>query len=128
MIMRFRGGGVGHTSTRAATNIFKADRDIRDIMESHHREEEQGAPVTDLSNVEEQEDDENIVAEGSEDGIDGEGGLSESELADYGYEAEGESEEEEEEEEDEDEEDDGEGGEEDDTTIDELDALGYADY
>jgi hypothetical protein len=114
MIMRFRGGGVGHTSTRTATNIFKADRDIRDIMESHHREED---------------DDENIVAEGSEDGIGEEGGLSESELADYGYEAEGESEEEEEdEEEEEEEEEDGEGGEEDDTTIDELDALGYADY
>ena len=29
--MRFRGGGVGHTSTRAATNVFKADRDVLDM-------------------------------------------------------------------------------------------------
>jgi hypothetical protein len=77
-----------------ATNIFKAIRD----MESHHRVEEQGAPpVIDLYNVEEQEDNENngtyIVAEDSEAAseIDKEGGLSESELADYGYEQERES-------------------------------------
>ena len=31
MIMRFRGGGVGHTSTRAAMNAFKADRDVLDM-------------------------------------------------------------------------------------------------
>ena len=29
--MRFRGGGVGHTSTRAATKVFKADRDVLDM-------------------------------------------------------------------------------------------------
>lgn len=27
---RFRGGGVGHASTRAATDFFKQDRDSRD--------------------------------------------------------------------------------------------------
>jgi hypothetical protein len=31
MAMRFRGGGVGHTSTRAATNTFLSDRDIIDL-------------------------------------------------------------------------------------------------
>ena len=29
--MRFRGGGVGHKSTREATNLFKMDRDRLDI-------------------------------------------------------------------------------------------------
>jgi hypothetical protein len=29
--MRFRGGGVGHKSTREATNLFKMDRDQLDI-------------------------------------------------------------------------------------------------
>lgn len=28
--MRFRGGGVGHASTREATDFFKQDRDSRD--------------------------------------------------------------------------------------------------
>jgi len=28
--MRFRGGGVGHASTREATDFFKKDRDSRD--------------------------------------------------------------------------------------------------
>ena len=30
MIMRFRGGGVGHKSTRSATDFFKNDRDSLD--------------------------------------------------------------------------------------------------
>jgi hypothetical protein len=29
--MRFRGGGVGHKSTREATNFFKKDRDCLDV-------------------------------------------------------------------------------------------------
>jgi len=29
--MRFRGGGVGHKSTREATNLFKMDRDRLDV-------------------------------------------------------------------------------------------------
>jgi hypothetical protein len=118
MIMRFRGGGVGHTSTRAATNVFKGDRAVLD--------HDQGAPiVNEPYNVEEQDDEEDngdIISEDSEAEID-EGELSESEMADYGYELEDDSGEEDEEEEAE-----GEGGEEDDTTIDELDILGYADY
>lgn len=31
MVMRYRGGGVGHKSTRNATNYFLRDRDDRDI-------------------------------------------------------------------------------------------------
>jgi hypothetical protein len=30
-MMRFRGGGVGHKSTRDATNFFKQDRDRLDV-------------------------------------------------------------------------------------------------
>lgn len=32
MLMRYRGGGVGHKSTRAATNIFLKDRDRLDMQ------------------------------------------------------------------------------------------------
>ena len=35
MVMRFRGGGVGHKSTRDATNFFKTDRDLLD-NDRHH--------------------------------------------------------------------------------------------
>jgi hypothetical protein len=127
MIMRFRGGGVGHTSTRAATNVFKADRDILD-MKSHHQE--QGAPpVAEPYNVEDQDDEEDSdsdIAEDLEAELEmDEGDLSESEMVDFGYEQESEPGEEEEAEE---EGEDGEGGEEDDMTVDELDVLGYADY
>ena len=31
IFMRFRGGGVGHSSTRAATNFFKKDRHQLDL-------------------------------------------------------------------------------------------------
>ena len=125
MIMRFRGGGVGHTSTKAATNVFKTDRDILDLKRGF---QDQG--VMEPFNGEEQDDEEDInmtvdvVSEDLEGEIN-EDDLSESELVDYGYERERELEEEEAEEE---EEYDGEGGEEDDLTIDELDVLGYADY
>jgi hypothetical protein len=33
-MMRFRGGGVGHKSTREATNFFKKDRDKLDLQKS----------------------------------------------------------------------------------------------
>jgi hypothetical protein len=32
--MRFRGGGIGHKSTREATNHFKTDRDKLDILQA----------------------------------------------------------------------------------------------
>jgi hypothetical protein len=34
-MMRFRGGGVGHKSTREACNFFKKDRDRLDVMEQN---------------------------------------------------------------------------------------------
>ena len=138
MMMRFRGGGVGHTSTRAATDAFKTDRNDLDRQSRQARNE--------ASNVEEEEEigDEEMngnesarpsnidierIIEGAnaedEVEIDEEGELSESELIDYGYEPEIESDEDEEEPE---EEEDRDVGEEDDTTIDELAVLGYADY
>ena len=124
--MRFRGSGVGHTSTRAATNTFKADRDILDTRSHQGHQEQAGAllvtEVTEPPDVEEEQDDdseEDLEADSDE------GELSESELIDYGYELEDESNSDSNAE---DAEEDGEGGEEDDTTLDELDILGYADH
>ena len=138
MMMRFCGGGVGHMSTQAATDAFKTDRDDLDRQSRQARNE--------ASNVEEEEEigDEEMngnesarpsnndierIIEGAnaedEVEIDEEGELSESELIDYGYEPEIESNEDEEEPEGEEDRD---IGEEDDTTIDELAILGYADY
>jgi hypothetical protein len=37
--MRFRGGGVGHKSTREATNHFRMDRDKRDVQGKNGPEE-----------------------------------------------------------------------------------------
>lgn len=39
MFMRFRGGGVGHAATRAATDAFKTDRDDLDIQSREARNE-----------------------------------------------------------------------------------------
>lgn len=85
MIMRFRGGGVGHTSTKAATNVFKTDRDILDLKRGF---QDQG--VMEPFNGEEQDDEDitmtvDIVREDLEGEIN-EDDLSESELVDYGYE------------------------------------------
>jgi hypothetical protein len=135
MMMRFRGGGVGHMSTRAATDTFKIDRDDLDIQAQQARNEEE----------EELDDEEmnelprpgNVDIETIIEGANAEDGaevdelekLSESELNDYGYEPEIESDEDNDSEDDEEaEEDDREAGEEDDTAVDELGVLGYADY
>ena len=42
MMMRFRGGGVEHTSTRTATDAFEVDRDELDIQSPNIEEEELG--------------------------------------------------------------------------------------
>jgi hypothetical protein len=34
-MMRFRGGGVGHKSTREATDFFRRDRDLLDLPQSN---------------------------------------------------------------------------------------------
>ncbi|KAF8896765.1 GMC oxidoreductase-domain-containing protein [Gymnopilus junonius] len=54
MMMRFRGGGVGHKSTRAATDFFKQDRDKLDVKkpsEVEEEEEDDGMDEEDLSDV-----------------------------------------------------------------------------
>lgn len=38
--MRFRGGGVGHASTRKATDFFRQDRDIHDMRRATNVESE----------------------------------------------------------------------------------------
>lgn len=137
MMMRFRGGGVGHTSTRDATDILKTDRDELDRRSQQARrdvitvededisdEEMNGNEPARRSNldIEAMIEGANVEDEGE---IDWEGELSESESIDYRYEPEIESDEDEEEPE---EEEDRDVGEEDDTAIDELAVLGYADY
>jgi hypothetical protein len=113
MMMRFRGGGVGHSSTRAATDTFKNDRDELDIISQQARkglqvEPQPGTPTHPNVPVEEVElegDDDNemneeisnsdaggereILVEGE---VDEEGLLSESEMVDYGYELDSDSE------------------------------------
>jgi hypothetical protein len=39
-MMRFRGGGVGHASTREATDFFKQDRDSRDTKKVREEDDE----------------------------------------------------------------------------------------
>ena len=72
-MMRFRGGGVGHKSTRDATNFFKNDRDPSDLT-----------PVSDSESgeeIEEQVDSGEIRNDGTNDSET----LSDSEVEDYGY-------------------------------------------
>jgi hypothetical protein len=129
--MRFRGGGVGHVSTRVATDIFKEDRDTLDTESRNARQQQPtDSQEEDIGSDQENEnqvnDKENQV---TEEGYDED--LSESELIDYGYEV-GEEEEE----------DNKEGGDneeyegsessdvegEDNVAVDELAALGFGEY
>ena len=126
MMMHFHGGGVRHSSTRAVTDTFKGDQDDLDIKSqqawkesSTHLNVDEDEGMCDDEMSAEFSDGENEI---EEDAVDKEGQLSESELVDYGYEPESDSDEEEEED------NDREAGEEDDTTIDELGTLVYADY
>jgi len=45
--MRFRGGGVGHTSTRDATNQFLTDRHSTDLQRSHQAAPEEEDAIID---------------------------------------------------------------------------------
>ena len=132
--MRFRGGGVGHTSTQATTDTFKNDLDIQDMESCRVRQlEERNVLAFVEDEVNRHEEDTDVDIEDSEAGEDREVGLqvedelSESEMADYGYELEGDSDSSSEEE-GEDEEENRDVEEEDYTTVDELGALGYAEY
>ena len=126
-MMRFRGGGVGHSSTRADTDAFKDDRDGLDIISQRAREPQTNLNVQadedhgmDSDDSDDEMNAENLDGEKDMEGeVDEDDQLSDSELVDYGYELEIESDEED---------DDREAGEEDDTAVDELGTLGYADY
>jgi hypothetical protein len=137
MFMRFRGGGIGHTSTRAETDVFKTDRDDLDIQSRQDQND-----ALDMDEEEDLGDEEmnelpfidiEMIIEGAKanneagEEVDQEGELTDSELKDYGY-YESESELESDEDSDNEEGEDREAGEEDDTTIDELGVLGYGDY
>lgn len=127
--MRFRGGGVGHMSTRAATDVFKHDRDIldTDLRQARQDQYAHGPPnVEEDSEGDSDLDDIYMDTEGSGAGEarvdeDNNSDVSESELDDYGYELNDEDLDEDLEEEDI-------YGEEHDMTIDELGALGYGEY
>ena len=62
LMMRFRGGGVGHKSTREATDSFKKDRDQLDIKSNMEDVEDDGVmpeilvPEPDDENFEEDEE------------------------------------------------------------------------
>ena len=124
--MCFHGGSVGHSSSQAATDTFKNDCNALDIVllqarkvQQTHSDMEVGDSVDTLA------DDDGVFFDDGEEEMEGdvdeEAQLSESELVDYRYGQESESEEAEDD-------NDRESGEEDDTTIDELATLGYADY
>ncbi|KIL55287.1 hypothetical protein M378DRAFT_173752, partial [Amanita muscaria Koide BX008] len=69
MFMRFRGGGVGHKSTRAATNVFLADRHPFDSETAAEDVEENGEDLHDDGIEEEcdsQSDEENEEHEGDD--------------------------------------------------------------
>lgn len=96
MFMRFRGGGVGHKSTRDATNHFLSDRSLAELARTHgpnaadeeltnaHRESQQEEPTD--ANSESQQDDHDDE------------GMESDEEQDFGYENPFEDEEEDEEE------------------------------
>jgi len=123
MMMCFHGGGVGYSSMRAVTDTFKGDQDELDIK-SQQAQKESSTHLEDEGTCDDEmsaefSDGENEI---EEDDVDEEGQLSESELVDYGYKPDSDSDEEEEED------NDREASEKDDTTVDELGTLGYADY
>ena len=134
MFMRFHGGGVGHTSTRAETDVFKTDHNDLDLQSQEDRNDEldmeeeeylgdEGINNLPLINIE-------MIIEGAKANdeagqeVDQDGELKDSDLKDYGYELESESDGDSDNKEGED----SEAGEEDDTTINELGELGYAEY
>lgn len=84
MLMRFRGGGIGHRTTREATSIFLNDRDPLDICQTsaavaHSEDEGSNDDESDLVDNEE-----GSVARGDTMEPD-EGDETDSDLDDYGY-------------------------------------------
>lgn len=133
MVMRFRGGGVGHASTRAATDIFKEDRDTLDAESRDARHGQQQPTESQEEDFGSDQEDGNPVNSEENQATEGhwhDEDLSESELIDYGYEEgegqDGDDEEGGDDEEDSEEDEEDAGGEDD--VIDELAALGFAEY
>ncbi|KAH6907893.1 hypothetical protein BKA70DRAFT_1223184 [Coprinopsis sp. MPI-PUGE-AT-0042] len=94
MFMRFRGGGVGHTATREATNYFLDDRHTLDhqlkanvegteVMAQHKAEgDEESDQTSDEEDVDQDSDKEDgdaqKVPEDAEEGSESEGGESQT--------------------------------------------------
>jgi hypothetical protein len=80
MVMRFQGGGVGHTSTRDATNHFLADRHPTDssFQRDTHLANEEPRDELDKPEVESNQDPSLLSSDESADG-------DESAEEDYGY-------------------------------------------
>jgi hypothetical protein len=79
-MMRFRGGGVGHKSTREATHFFKKDRDRLDTQDK--ADENQVGYVSEEENAEDEEEDYGYIQDSdTESGDDSDVGLSD----DFGY-------------------------------------------
>jgi hypothetical protein len=76
-MMRFRGGGIGHKSTRDATDFFKNDRDPSDLNVL--------TPVSDSELGNEIEDSELVEEIGNDEMNDLEACSEDSEAEDYGY-------------------------------------------
>ncbi|KDR80175.1 hypothetical protein GALMADRAFT_62788 [Galerina marginata CBS 339.88] len=112
MAMRYRGGGVGHKSTREATDFFKTDRDPLDIKR-RGRKQPSGDEI-----------DEGDSDEG--DGDEGEGDTDEDDEDEMEY---GSEEEENDDDDDDDEaEEEGDDNEERDGPIEDMELLGYAEF
>jgi len=50
-MMRFRGGGVGHKSTREATDFFKKDRDHLDVPRQTKIDDEEDSDQWPIRNL-----------------------------------------------------------------------------
>ena len=81
MFMRYRGGGVGHSSTRDATNRFLLDRHPLDLSNDDGDIEDEGSERENAGGDDDNDDDDQS-SEGSVQG-DGTGG---NQADDYGYE------------------------------------------
>ena len=84
IMMRFRGGGVGHKFTCVAKNFFKSDRDPLDIRLKHLETTVQD----DAENVGALEEIENPVTSDDEDGCQSEEGWGEDEDSEFDIESE----------------------------------------
>lgn len=78
LMMRFRGGGVGHKSTREATDSFKKDRDWLDVKSDIEEDEVRPVVLETEPEIEEDEEDYGYVTETDSD-------VDEATLGDGGY-------------------------------------------